>query len=77
MTERSESALPARHMRGLRIWLGCVVLLVVVMILVGGATRLTDSGLSITEWQPIMGVVPPLSEADWDKAFAAYQKIPE
>jgi cytochrome c oxidase assembly protein subunit 15 len=47
------------------------------MILVGGATRLTDSGLSITEWQPIMGVVPPLSDGDWEKAFAAYQKIPE
>ena len=47
------------------------------MILVGGATRLTDSGLSITEWQPIMGAVPPLSEADWTHAFEAYQKIPE
>ena len=64
-------------MRALRIWLGCVALLIVIMILVGGATRLTDSGLSITEWQPIMGVVPPLAETDWDKAFAAYQKIPE
>src|SRR6185312_11783793 len=52
-------------------------LLIVAMILVGGATRLTDSGLSITEWQPIMGAVPPLSDADWDKAFAAYRKIPE
>ncbi len=74
---RRDTTMPARHVRALRIWLACVALLVVVMILVGGATRLTDSGLSITEWQPIMGAVPPLSDADWDKAFAAYQKIPE
>ena len=60
-----------------RLWLGAVALLIVAMILVGGATRLTDSGLSITEWQPILGAVPPLSEADWQKAFEAYQKIPE
>jgi cytochrome c oxidase assembly protein subunit 15 len=73
----SEIAMPARHARALRLWLGGIALLVVAMILVGGATRLTDSGLSITEWQPIIGAVPPLSEADWQKAFAAYQKIPE
>jgi cytochrome c oxidase assembly protein subunit 15 len=47
------------------------------MILVGGATRLTDSGLSITEWKPIVGVVPPLSESDWNEAFASYKTIPE
>jgi len=69
--------MPTRHARALRLWLGAVALLIVAMILVGGATRLTDSGLSITEWQPIMGVIPPLGDADWDKAFAAYQKIPE
>lgn len=69
--------MPTRHARTLRLWLGAVALLIVAMILVGGATRLTDSGLSITEWQPIMGVIPPLGDADWDKAFAAYQKIPE
>jgi heme a synthase len=74
---RSEAAMPVKHVRALRIWLGTLALLIVVMILVGGATRLTDSGLSITEWQPIVGAVPPLSGADWDKAFAAYQKIPE
>ena len=69
--------MPARHIRALRLWLGGVALLIVAMILVGGATRLTDSGLSITEWQPIVGAVPPLSDADWQQAFAAYQKIPE
>ena len=47
------------------------------MILVGGATRLTDSGLSITEWKPVVGVVPPLSESDWNEAFASYKTIPE
>jgi len=65
------------HAKALRLWLAGIALLVVAMILVGGATRLTDSGLSITEWQPIMGAVPPLSDSDWQRAFAAYQKIPE
>jgi heme a synthase len=74
---RGETSMPAKHLRALRIWLGTVALLIVAMILVGGATRLTDSGLSITEWKPIMGVIPPLGEADWQKAFTAYQKIPE
>ncbi len=69
--------MPAKHVRALRLWLAGLALLIVAMILVGGATRLTDSGLSITEWQPIMGTIPPLGEADWQKAFAAYQKIPE
>jgi len=67
----------ARHIGALRVWLGGLALLIVAMVLVGGATRLTDSGLSITEWQPIMGAVPPLSGSDWQKAFQAYQKIPE
>ncbi len=61
----------------MRIWLGILAALIIAMILVGGATRLTDSGLSITEWQPIMGAIPPLSEADWQSAFEAYRKIPE
>ena len=45
--------------------------------LVGGATRLTDSGLSITEWKPIHGVIPPLDEAEWQEEFEKYQQIPE
>jgi heme a synthase len=72
-----DAAMPARHLRALRLWLGALAALVVAMILIGGATRLTDSGLSITEWQPILGAVPPLSEADWHEAFAAYRRIPE
>jgi heme a synthase len=59
------------------IWLASVAALVFVMVVVGGITRLTGSGLSITEWQPIMGAVPPLNEADWAEAFAKYQAIPQ
>lgn len=58
-------------------WLLCVAALVFCMIVVGGATRLTDSGLSITEWKPIMGAIPPLSDADWQSAFEKYKQIPE
>ncbi|MCH9764942.1 MAG: COX15/CtaA family protein [Alphaproteobacteria bacterium] len=58
-------------------WLFAVAFLVFLMILVGGATRLTDSGLSITEWKPILGAIPPFSEADWQSAFEKYKQIPE
>jgi cytochrome c oxidase assembly protein subunit 15 len=68
---------PTRHARALKVWLAALAALIVAMILVGGATRLTDSGLSITEWKPIVGAIPPLSESDWNEAFAAYQTIPE
>ncbi|MGE3143013.1 MAG: COX15/CtaA family protein [Hyphomonadaceae bacterium] len=54
-------------------WLALIALMVAGMILLGGATRLTDSGLSITEWRPVTGALPPLSEADWRRAFHAYQ----
>ena len=56
-------------------WL--VAALVFTMVVVGGATRLTESGLSITEWQPILGAIPPLSEADWHAAFEKYKATPE
>jgi cytochrome c oxidase assembly protein subunit 15 len=54
-----------------------VAALVLAMVLVGGATRLTESGLSITEWQPVMGALPPLSARDWQGAFEKYQAIPQ
>src|ERR1700733_8387789 len=60
-----------------RLWLYAVAALVLAMVLVGGATRLTESGLSITEWRPVMGVVPPLSESQWQDALAKYQAIPQ
>src|ERR1044071_7002066 len=61
----------------IRAWLWFDALLVFAMVIVGGATRLTDSGLSITEWQPLLGAVPPMSEADWLQAFEKYRHIPE
>lgn len=60
-----------------RIWLYIICLLIFAMVLVGGATRLTDSGLSITEWKPLLGAVPPLSAAHWAEEFEKYRQIPE
>ena len=57
-------------------WLLIVAALVFCMVVVGGITRLTESGLSITEWKPVTGTLPPLSEADWQDAFHKYQKTP-
>ncbi len=60
-----------------RLWLYFIACLVFCTVIVGGATRLTDSGLSITEWQPLLGVIPPLNEADWLAAFEKYKLFPE
>lgn len=59
------------------VWLFVVAFLVFAMVVVGGVTRLTGSGLSITEWKPILGAVPPLNQADWERAFAMYREIPQ
>ena len=58
-------------------WLFAVAALIVAMVVVGGITRLTESGLSITEWKPITGAIPPLTTADWQHAFDEYKRIPE
>ena len=63
--------------KAIRIWLLSLAVLVVLILSVGGATRLTGSGLSITEWQPIVGTLPPLTEADWQEVFAKYRQIPQ
>ncbi|MBC2837410.1 heme A synthase [Paragemmobacter straminiformis] len=63
--------------RGIRLWLAVLFLLVAAMIAVGGLTRLTDSGLSITEWRPVTGALPPLDDAAWAAEFAKYQASPE
>ena len=63
--------------RWMRIWLIVIGLMVYAMILIGGATRLTDSGLSITEWEPIKGALPPLSEAAWHTEFDKYRGTAE
>ena len=58
-------------------WLLLITFLVSLMIVVGGLTRLTDSGLSITSWDLISGILPPLSLSDWEKLFLLYKEIPE
>ena len=63
--------------RPIAIWLAVLAAMVALTAVIGAATRLTGSGLSITEWQPIMGVIPPLSEADWQAAFDKYRQIPQ
>lgn len=60
-----------------RLWLYAIAVLIAAMVVVGGATRLTDSGLSITEWKPLLGAIPPLSAADWQEVFDKYRLIPE
>jgi cytochrome c oxidase assembly protein subunit 15 len=65
------------RLRAVRIWLLCAAGMIFLTLIVGGATRLTESGLSITEWKPLTGVLPPLSHADWQAEFQKYQAIPQ
>src|SRR5262249_11709696 len=65
------------HARIIRLWLWAVAALVIALVLVGGATRLTESGLSIVEWRPVTGVLPPVSDAAWQAEFQKYQTIPQ
>lgn len=67
----------ARHQRALGIWLLCVAFLVFAMVMLGGATRLTNSGLSMVEWRPLMGVLPPLTDSAWQETFDKYRQFPE
>lgn len=67
----------ARGLRFVRGWLWCLAALVFAMVVVGGATRLTGSGLSITEWKPVTGAIPPLSQAGWLAEFEKYQLSPQ
>src|SRR6476619_332159 len=64
-----------RSSRPVAIWLLVGVGMILVQILLGGITRLTGSGLSITEWKPILGTIPPLTETDWQAAFEKYKQI--
>ena len=75
MTARS--AQPTPQNRAVRWWLLIVAALIAIMVLVGGATRLTESGLSIVEWKPVTGMLPPLNEAQWVQAFEGYKAIPQ
>ena len=71
------SATPASQNTAVRWWLIGVAALIALMVLVGGATRLTESGLSIVEWKPVTGTLPPLTDAQWHDAFEGYKKIPQ
>ncbi|THK39872.1 heme A synthase [Ensifer sp. MPMI2T] len=66
-----------RNRRQIRGWLAVVLFALFALVLVGGATRLTESGLSITEWKPVHGVIPPLSAEEWEEEFRLYQRIPQ
>ncbi len=59
------------------LWLRCICIGVAIIMVVGGITRLTDSGLSMVDWRPVMGILPPLTDADWEEVFASYQQIPQ
>ena len=70
-------AVPARSDRAVGLWLFAIAALIALMVVIGGLTRLTGSGLSITEWQPVTGAIPPLNQADWQAEFAKYKGTPQ
>lgn len=74
---RHEMRRESRNRRAIRIWLGVVLFALFCLVLVGGATRLTESGLSITEWKPIHGVIPPLTAEEWEEELELYRRIPQ
>jgi cytochrome c oxidase assembly protein subunit 15 len=74
---RMDRAATRQSRRLVAIWLFTVAAMILVMIVLGGATRLTGSGLSIMEWAPLMGTLPPSGEAEWGRLFQLYQKIPQ
>jgi cytochrome c oxidase assembly protein subunit 15 len=65
------------HTRAVRLWLLVAAAMIFLTLVVGGSTRLTESGLSITEWKPVTGMLPPLSQSDWQAEFTRYQAIPQ
>ncbi len=68
---------PTKDDRSIAAWLLACAAMILVMVVLGGVTRLTESGLSITEWQPVSGILPPLSDAAWQAEFARYREIPQ
>ena len=77
MGQSITTTVEADRLRPVRIWLYCIALMVLLMVAVGGVTRLTGSGLSITSWEPISGVIPPLNTASWQAEFDHYKLIPQ
>jgi len=76
-SDQPAKGMSAESRQMVRLWLHMLAGLVFAMVIVGGATRMTGSGLSITEWRPLMGAFPPLNEQDWWKEFMKYQSIPQ
>ena len=76
-TTPASTSRPDRKTGAVRVWLLCVAAMIFLTLVIGGATRLTESGLSITEWKPVTGVLPPLSQNDWQAEFEKYQAIPQ
>ncbi len=77
MLQPSAAFLSKARPRSVALWLFTVAGLIVAMVVIGGITRLTESGLSITQWKPISGIIPPLNDAQWQAEFDAYKRIPE
>ena len=77
LAQDRKPAIPKTRPEALIKWLMCIAVLVFAMVVVGGITRLTESGLSITEWKPVTGALPPLNEAAWVSEFEKYKQIPE
>lgn len=77
MTYHAEATPGPHHHKAVGIWLLVCCLAIYAMVVLGGVTRLTGSGLSIVEWRPVTGILPPLSQAQWEEAFALYQQSPE
>ena len=65
------------RLRPVRLWLLISAAMILLTLVVGGATRLTESGLSIVEWKPVTGILPPFSQAEWQVEFAKYRAIPQ
>lgn len=73
----SQTRIADDRLRPVRIWLYVLAAFVLLIVVVGGITRLTESGLSITSWKPISGTIPPLNDAEWQAEFDAYKQIPQ
>lgn len=77
LSSPTQKTMPAYDSGPVVAWLLIMALLVAVMVVIGGITRLTGSGLSMTEWRPLMGTLPPMSTAEWERVFALYKASPE
>jgi len=75
--DMTDTSLSTARLRAVRLWLIAVATLIAAMVLVGGATRLTESGLSIVEWKPVTGALPPMTQEAWTSAFEGYKAIPQ